>query len=221
MELHIFFSFFHGNHFIPCTQSGLLSAANIFLIKAVLIGWALAGGRKARLTTEKSDKWTTNTLQFKEGCCHQGQREAGGDALSQWVCYTSAVWCCQGNMLGFKHSSGSQQGPEKWFTARILNCSASVIRSCLWRTKILNATKDHSNAEFDLNNIYTIFPPQSLLKYIRCDDIIYPCALVNFALQQRGEPHAPFDLDKAHAHLSFPQNKRQCTNENSTPTVPH
>ena len=102
-------SFFHGNHFILCTQSGLLAAANIFLIKAVLIGWALAGGRKARLMTEKSDKWTTNTLQFKEGRCHRGQREAGGDAPSQWVCYTSAVWCCQGKMLGFKRGGVSRR----------------------------------------------------------------------------------------------------------------
>lgn len=50
--------YFCGNHFILCMLKGLLSPANIFLIKATLNGWAIARGKmhgwwRTKVTSEQ------------------------------------------------------------------------------------------------------------------------------------------------------------------------
>lgn len=99
---------FPKTHFILCMLKRLLSSAYIFLIKAMLNGWAIARGKIGWWWTKMTSEQQIN-YSLRKVAAIKDKVRPGGNAFSQWLCNISPVWCCQSNMLEFKHSNISQQ----------------------------------------------------------------------------------------------------------------
>lgn len=155
--------YFPGNHFILSMLKGLLSSANIFLIKAMLNRWAITGGKmhgwwQTKVTSEQQINYSLRKGAAIKDKVRPGVTYSVNDCVIYlWYGVVKAI-CWD---LNTAISATATQGPKKWCTAQISDCIANVSCSFREERKKGNMTKDHRNVQSYVNNRFTIFHPRA------------------------------------------------------------